>query len=520
MIATHLECWLYGATEQLYYETDDCLLEGPAGTGKTLGLLHYLNAMCLKFPGSQWILFRKHRVDMTEPVLRIWEEEVLGPNHPAITGTAKRAHRESYTYPSGSHVVVMGLGGENDGGARRVMSATFDGAIGIEATELTKDDVELVSSRLRGNKMPCKRLILDCNPGSQYHQLNIRANQGLIRRLRSIHEDNPFFFDHAIQDWTHDGADYLDRLSKLTGARHERLKKGLWVSEEGMIYENWDPNVHVLEGTLLYDWGGMDYEFLPIDGVKPGVTVPKRGRCKSLATADKIIELSWFFGSVDWGHTNPGVLQVWGVDKDRNMYLVAEWYRVKKSLDWWAERAVEAKDEFDLMAIVCDPSEPEHIIKLNERMGTPAGRKHPGLARKANNSWRTGADQLNEALRPQDGSRPKIYVVHNCLRSGRDEQRDYEKQPCCLEEEIPGYVWRKHQDGRPLKEEPEPGQQDHSLDAARYAGMFNWRRDMEHPRPGMPMFPVDTLGDLLKHELILNPRPTPRSNGWQGWRKR
>ncbi|MFI6388618.1 hypothetical protein [Nonomuraea sp. NPDC050540] len=43
------------------------------------------------------------------------------------------------------------------------------------------------------------------------------------------------------------GADYIAKLEKLTGVRYHRLRHGRWVATEGLIYEDFDPAVHVVD---------------------------------------------------------------------------------------------------------------------------------------------------------------------------------------------------------------------------------------------------------------------------------
>ena len=43
------------------------------------------------------------------------------------------------------------------------------------------------------------------------------------------------------------GVDYFAKLDALTGVRRLRLKDGIWASAEGVIYEDWDEAVHVID---------------------------------------------------------------------------------------------------------------------------------------------------------------------------------------------------------------------------------------------------------------------------------
>ena len=439
-----------GAASQLFLTRDpEVLLEGPAGTGKTRAALEYANYLCEEYPGIRVLLYRKTRTSMSESVLVTWEEKVLWDGHPARTGDAQRNTRQHYRYPNGSHVVIGGMDNSD-----RIMSTEYDIAICFEATECSLEDWEKVLSRLRNNMMPWQQAIADCNPSSQYHWLNQRANRGGITRLLSRHHDNPSLTKA-----------YLQNLERLTGARYERLFKGRWVSEEGLVYDEWDPAIHMIEEK----------------------NIPR--------------EMKWHFASVDWGYRAPGVVQIWGVDGESNLYRLAEVYKTQKDYDWWAGVIEDLHQEFDLAAIVCDPAEPRSIDMLNDRLGDPAGRDTEALARKADNDIMAGLDMVRWALRPFEGGQPRMVFVENAMRMGRDMDLDERSEPCCAEEEFPGFVWMKQTDGKPIKDMPDQACPDHALDCVRYAAMFAWKRDLALELYE-PMFPRGSVGDLLEYEDV------------------
>jgi phage terminase large subunit len=278
----------------------------------------------------------------------------------------------------------------------------------------------------------------------------------------SRHEDNPTYYDNKRKTWTRRGEAYvLGILSKLTGARRANLYEGKWASEEGIIYEAWDPAIHMI-----------DYEDMP--------------------------EPKWYFGSYDKGLRHPGCLQIWAVNDDR-MYRVMEIYQTNQTMDWWAEQVLDANEDFPLAALVCDPSEPEYIKVFNDRLGSVRGRDGSRIARKAKNAIKTGVDMVRWGLSTADNG-PRIFICRGSL-VGRDNVRVDSKKPSCLEEEIPSYVWAKSRDGAPIRERPDPTCSDHAMDTLRYASMFMWNRDMSMDRI-IPEYPEGSLGDLLDHSEV------------------
>lgn len=515
----------YGAVRQLYKIRDwprgmyQILLEGPAGTGKTRGLLEWVHWMCDLYPGIR-VLFLRHTKDsLAESVLDIWENHTLWPGHPCITGTAQATHRQSYTFPNSSHIVLGGMRDKQQ--IEKTFSTQFDIIIYYEARQAP--GINTWQWLARGNrswKMPWQLRIADTNPGSEFHWLNqyfpkpevggcyrripkrfkydppftvtcserhvtviprprdlqldehghltlpcpecgAKSQGANMFRLMSKFQDNPVYWDHDNDCYTPDGQEYIEgNLALLTGAPYANLYQGRWASEEGVIYEDWDSDVHMV---------------------------------------DEVPECSWYFGAFDKGLRHPGCLQVWGVIDD-SMWLVQEFYRTEQNIDWWASTAAQAQKDWKLQAIPCDPSEPEYIDRFNSQMGEQLGRDGERIARKANNALLTGIDSVRYGLSQRDGG-PRIHVARGALR-GKDPARVARMKPACLQEEIGSYIWAVSQDGKPNREVPDPTCADHAMDCMRYASMFLFGQDLS-PHPHEKEFASTTWGSELAHEDVL-----------------
>jgi len=459
----------YGAARELWsLQPNELLLEGPAGTGKTRALLEWINYLCERYAGIRVLMLRQTRESMAESVLVEWETEVLWPGHPAIHGTSARNTRQNYHYPNGSHVVIGGLDKPS-----KTFSTQYDVICVFEAREITSDSWEWLARANRNFKMPWQMRVADTNPAGEFHWLNTHFPQGFREvpdrhkrdkriRLLSRHEDNPAWFDHEKGTWTKNGEHYvLGVLAKLTGTRRANMYEGKWASEDGIIFEDWDPAVHII-----------DPEDMP--------------------------EPKWYFGSYDKGLRHPGCLQIWAVN-DQRMYRVQEIYKTGETSDWWAEQVMAANEDYPLSALVCDPSEPEYIKVFNDRLGAARGRDGSRIARRAKNSIKTGIDMVRWGLSKVDHG-PRIYI---CRGSSlvRDKARTDAKKPTCLEEEISSYTWARSRDGAPGKERPDPTCSDHAVDCLRYAAMFMWNRDMSMEIQ-IPDYPEGSLGDVLSHSEV------------------
>lgn len=418
----------------------ELLMAGPAGTGKSRALLEKLHYCADKYPGMRGLIVRKTRKSVTQTAMVTLEQKVL-PEGWLGKDIHFRTTEQEYRYPNGSIIAVGGLDDHS-----KVMSSEWDMIYVQEATELTEEDWEALTTRLRNGVMPYQQLIADCNPGAPTHWLKLRCDRGATLMLESRHEDNPFVT-----------AEYLAALDNLTGVRKLRLRYGKWAAAEGMVYEDWDTTVHVLNRSQLETLGIFHQGKLHRSGVKH------------------------VYASVDWGFTNPGVILVWAIDSDERMYLIHEVYQTGKTVDqWWVPEAEKLKGEYDIERFVCDPSEPAYIAQFNA---------HGLRAIGAENDIVPGINLVQARLKPAGDGRPRLFIYENALKR-RDETRAKAYKPFSVLQEIDSYAWPKEKDGQPVKEVPIKVD-DHALDALRYMALY-----LGQPRSTGGVY-IPTAADLI-----------------------
>lgn len=426
---------------------NEIIVDGPAGTGKSTGIAAWLYWLCETRPKVRVLVVRKTRTSLTESFLVTFEDSVLPADHPA-RGTAQRAHRQSYIWPNGSALVLGGMDNPT-----RLYSTDYDVVYVQEAVELGEDEWERFHRALRNRKLPFQLLIGDTNPDKPTHWLYRRFVDGKCERISSKHQDNPSLFDATTRNWTPTGAKYLERLQQLTGVRRQRLYEGKWVAAEGMVWENWDDRLHLVNRPDSLD----------------------------------ALKLRFFFAGVDWGFTAPGVISIFGVDGDENMYRVAEVYRARQTLEWWADRFNDLYRRFKIQIALCDPSRPDAIETFNRRIGVPID--GPGsIAKPADNSRTSsgagnlsGIDLVRQALeRDKSTGRPRLFFVRDSNMFGIDPDLKTDGHPTCTEEEIPGYVYKLVESGQANREYTDPTVADHGCDALRYAVSWKFGKKLVH----------------------------------------
>lgn len=407
----------YGAALKMWKSSRrEVVLAGPAGTGKTRANLQKLHYCATKYPGMRGLIVRKTRESLNQTALVTYESKVLPPGWLDIIHF--NTQEQQYEYPNGS---IIALGGLDK--ASKIMSSEWDMIVVLEATELTEDDWEALTTRLRNGVMPYQQLIGDCNPGPPTHWLKQRADRGATLMLESRHDDNPSVTKA-----------YIATLDALTGVRKLRLRYGKWAAAEGMVYETWDAALHIVSEKQLIEWGVLH----------PNGTV-------------NLAFIRTFVASVDWGYKNPGVILVFGIDSEDRAYLLRQIYRTQRDIDWWIAQAKQLTYEFRIEQFLCDPSQPAYIAQFNAQGMNAVG---------AINDIAPGISAVQSCLNVDYSGRPRLCVYENSLKE-RDELRDAVHKTYCLEQEIDAYVWPQDKAGQALKEVPVKVD-DHALDALRY----------------------------------------------------
>lgn len=240
------------------------ILDGPAGTGKTRGILERQHLICCKNPRVRGIILRKFRSSMNETVLEVFDNEVLRAPNGDIYHDSPEWHErdQKYVYSNESEIIVAGMDDPT-----KVMSSKYDWAYWNELIEGNLSDVEKVMTRLRNFRIEYQQFIGDTNPGPPSHWINQMAIEGKLLRLPTVHKDNPAYWkakceceSHVhtcVGEWTAKGENYVNGTlaEDMTGITRKRLYEGLWVAAEGQVYTEWDPAIHVVpRRTLPRHW--------------------------------------------------------------------------------------------------------------------------------------------------------------------------------------------------------------------------------------------------------------------------
>lgn len=409
-----------GAAAQVFETRNpEVLISGPAGTGKSRGILEKLHHVCLMRPRARALIVRKTAASLGSTALTTYKQWVAAE---AIADGTVRYHGGSndsppqYRYSNGS---VINIGGMDK--PSKIMSSEYDIAYAQEATELTVTDWEMLNSRLRNGVVPYQQLLADCNPDRPTHWLKQRCDEGRTHMLYGRHEDNPRYYS-ADGVVTAEGVEYIARLDNLTGVRKARLRFGQWVGAEGIIYGEYDESVNLVD--------------------KPKNPPDEWPR----------------YWTVDFGYTHPFVLQCWAVDPDGRAYRYREIFHTGRTVADHVATILKCVTRLDgswkepkPRAVICD-HDAEDRATFTRESGLPTI--------PARKTVSDGIQATKQRWVAAGDGRPRLFYIRDALVEV-DPQLHEAGRPTCSEQEIGGYVWNEAKDA-PVKD------MDDGMDATRY----------------------------------------------------
>lgn len=407
----------------------EVIISGPAETGKTRTALEKLDAFMWKYPGSQAIVVRKTYKSLKTSVLLTFEKKVLGAWDPTAndgegvfdqrkTPILKLGgeHVEGYLYPNGSHIYLGGMDVPD-----KVLSSEWDVVYVNQAEELTLNDWEIITTRTTGRagNMPYAQVMADCNPAPPTHWIRSRADKGRLKFIESRHEDNPVLFDPTTHLINEQGRRTMEVLKNLTGVRYLRLYLGKWAAAEGVIYEDFDREVHLINPFPI-----------PADWVK--------------------------FRAIDFGYTNPFVCQWWALDPDGRLYLYREIYMTHRLVEDFARQINTLSHNERIRTTIADHDAEDRATLERYGIPTEAAMKAVSL----------GIQAVQVRLRKAGDGKPRLFIMAGALVEA-DPILLNDKKPVCTEQEVESYIWIPTKDGKLNKEAPLK-ENDHGMDPMRY----------------------------------------------------
>lgn len=215
-------------------KTNEIIFGGGAGSAKSILGCYWLLKMCLKYPGTRWLMGRKKLKTLKETTLNSFLEVCkmqgikLG-SHFNINGQTN-----TIIFFNGSEILMKDLAYyPSDPNFDELGSLEITGAFVDEVNQIVELAWQIVKSRIRYkldefNLIP--KILGTCNPSKNwvYKEFYKRQKEGELANnkifIQALVTDNPFISQH-----------YVENLRSLPGPSRERLLFGNWEADD-------DPN--------------------------------------------------------------------------------------------------------------------------------------------------------------------------------------------------------------------------------------------------------------------------------------
>lgn len=218
--------------------------------------------------------------------------------------------------------VVCCFGHDDIGNLSTITGMTANGAYINEATKARYEVLDEIIKRCSGVQGFETKIIMDTNPDSPVHPIKTnwidKADGKNIIYNNWTLDDNPFLTESYKENI---------KLTTPTGVFFDRKIKGLWVSAEGVVYQDFDANKHYINDLSKFKF-------------------------KS------------YFAGVDWGYKHFGAIVLLGLTYAGEVVVLKEYAKQQKEIDYWVDIAKEIKNNFGNIPFYCDTARPEYIEKF------------------------------------------------------------------------------------------------------------------------------------------------------------
>ena len=374
---------------------------GQVLSGKTYVNLQKGHQYLIKYKNARILFVMKTMRQLMRTGVQTYIEEVLPypPGHPKCPVIQKEdKHLGTYFHYKHNNSKVF-LGGFKDRSS--TLSTEYDAVVVVQAEQILEDDWQILLTRIGrgvGKNGPYHFIIGCANP----HPLGERH---WIRKRKSItyfsasRKDHPGLWNEEEEKFTEEGEIIEKRYANLTGALGKRFRDGLWVANSNLVYDNFNPDIHIIDKE---DFINTHYNW------------------------------EHFYMGCDWGYKDPGSLSLYGLTFEDQLFQIRTTYRTYEHVhSFWVPRAaayqrwVRIYADQKIQRIYCDPSQPTYIAQFREA-GLPAvkAKAKPKLF---------NINALRERL-----SVGKFFIVSD-NNDDLDEELESKNNPTCLADELLEY---------------------------------------------------------------------------------
>ena len=381
----------------------ELLYSGSFGAGKSRVGCEKGHFLSMKYPGNKGLILRKTFASVRTTTLDTFQRYVC-PSH-LIESFNQETHIMKYI--NGSEILWGGLNDHPE----KIASFEAGWIFLDEAIEFTEDDYVMLLGRLRYNLVPFREIFMATNPASGQHWL--------YRKFYLEHDDDREVIEANSLQNPYNPQDYIDTLMKFKGRYKDRYVLGKWVGYEGLVYDLFNPDIHII----------------------PPFELPSHW--------DR-------YGCIDFGYTNPFVFQWWALcpekeetEQLKGWYMYREVYRSHSTIERLTPRIKAFQDP--VMCIFSDHDAEDRATLEEKGILTDLADKAVG----------PGIQTVYELM-----GENKIHFFEDALDEA-DEYLQDKNRPTSTVEEFANYRWSETKVAANAKEVP-MDKDNHGMDAMRY----------------------------------------------------
>lgn len=212
-----------------------CIADGAVRSGKTIACNVRWLTYIATGPQGDLALFGKTRDTLQRNVLNTLFDIVGDKNYSWVNkqaGELMFLGRRCYCF-----------GAANEEAESKIRGSTLAGALCDEANLYPKNVFQQILARLSVEGAQC---FLNCNPDSPQHWMytDYITNDKVTNKQR---------WKFLMDDNLSLSPSYIASLkSEYTGVWYQRMILGEWVAAEGLIYDMFDPEIHVRDNAIQY----------------------------------------------------------------------------------------------------------------------------------------------------------------------------------------------------------------------------------------------------------------------------
>ena len=409
---------IHGAMEALWLSDASVKIAGGTyDAGKTFGLCAYIDFLAMQHPGARMTFVHRSLNRVYRNIIPTYEK-YLGYKPPSRDDNPQNRyvtrfggeHPEFFEYGNGTRIYSNGLDKPQN-----LLSDFFDAAFVNQAELLPFEAWDELTARVseRAGTLPMTSLVGDCNPNVPHHWIRQQTKDGKLKYFRMSFLDNPEIIeqgserlkafkiafennpdpkllDQVMDLFSESGLRRVEKLKNLDGLRFKRGFLGLWESGEGLVFEDFEPETHIVDVSIMPNW--------------------RR------------------YLSVDWGYRNPASVIWWAQSPDDRLYAYKEIYKTQLTKPDLIRLIQENCDSYDRIQYAAVDSADQDGVEQLRQAGFRV--KEPKKDRVAQ------IDGIKERLKKDKTGQPAICFLRDRLVHVPDEDLKDDYRPVEVTDEF------------------------------------------------------------------------------------